>query len=107
MTTKTGNMWLSFEITSKISTCDDPITQDIVEKCIRIALDALEGKRDRDGNALILHSLIVGSMGQTDAEKCVGIGLLTRNWDLVKTAYKSFMADKELIMTSIKHYDKR
>ena len=40
-------------------------------------------------------------------KKCVGIGLLTRNWDLVKTAYKSFMADKELIMTSIKHYDKR
>ena len=32
----------------------------------------LEGKRDRDGNALILHSLVVGSMGQTDAEKCVG-----------------------------------
>jgi protein-tyrosine phosphatase len=38
-------------------------------------------------------------------KKCIGVGLLTRNWDLVKTAYKSFMADKELIKTSIKHYD--
>lgn len=64
--------WLSFEITCKRSTYDDPIKQDSIEKCVRIALDALEGKRDRDGNALILHSLIVGSMGQTDAEKCVG-----------------------------------
>ncbi len=69
---KIGDKWLSFEITSKRSCCDDPITQDTIEKCIRIALDALEGERDRDGNALILHSLIVGSMGQTDEEKCVG-----------------------------------
>ena len=69
---KFGDKWLSFEITSKRSCCDDPITQNTIEKCIRIALDALEGERDRDGNALILHSLIVGSMGQTDEEKCVG-----------------------------------
>lgn len=69
---KTGNKWLSFEITKKTSSNDDPITQGTIEKCIRIAMDALEGKRDRDGNALILHSLIVGSMGQTDEEKCVG-----------------------------------
>ena len=63
---------LKLEITAKRSTTDDRISQEIIEKCIRIAMDALEGKRDRDGNALILHSLIVGSMGQTDAEKCVG-----------------------------------
>ena len=69
---KIGDKWLLFEITSKRSCYDDPITQDTIEKCIRIALDALEGERDRDGNALILHSLIVGSMGQTDEEKCVG-----------------------------------
>jgi len=63
---------LSFEISVKHSTNDDPITQDTVEKCIRIAMDAHEGQRDRDGNAVILHPLIVGSMGKTDAEKCVG-----------------------------------
>lgn len=60
------------EITCKRSTNVDPITQDTVEKCIRIAMDAHEGQRDRDGNAVILHPLIVGSLGLTDAEKCVG-----------------------------------
>ena len=60
------------EITYKRSTNVDPITQETVEKCIRIAIDAHEGQRDRDGNAVILHPLIVGSMGLTDAEKCVG-----------------------------------
>ena len=39
-------------------------------------------------------------------KKCIGIGLMTWNWDLVKTAYKSFMADRELIETAIKYYDK-
>ena len=39
-------------------------------------------------------------------KKCVGVGLLTRNWSLVKTAYRSFMAQRELIVTAIKHYDK-
>lgn len=63
---------LSFGITAGRSDHNGTISQDTIEKCIRIALDALEGKRDRDGNALVLHSLIVGSMGQTDAEKCVG-----------------------------------
>ena len=37
-------------------------------------------------------------------KKCVGIFVLTRNWELVKTTYKSFMADKELIQTAMKHY---
>ena len=37
-------------------------------------------------------------------KKCVGIGLLTWNWSLVKTAYKSFMADRELIETAITNY---
>lgn len=62
----------SFKLSTKRSTENDPISQSTIEKSIRIALNALEGKRDRDGNALILHSLIVGSMGNTDAEKCVG-----------------------------------
>lgn len=69
---KKGNEIISLKITSKRSTNLDPITQETVEKCIRIAMDAHEGQRDRDGNAVILHPLLVGSMGQTDAEKCVG-----------------------------------
>lgn len=39
-------------------------------------------------------------------KKCLVVGLLTQNWDLVKTAYTSFMAQKELIETAIKNYDK-
>ena len=69
---KIGNEYISIEVTCKRSTNVDPITQDTVEKCIRIAMNAHEGQRDRDGNAVILHPLLVGSMGQTDAEKCVG-----------------------------------
>ena len=67
-----GNNYISFEITSKRSANTDPITQDTVEKCIKIAMEAHDGQRDRDGNAVILHPLLVGSMGKTDAEKCVG-----------------------------------
>jgi protein-tyrosine phosphatase len=37
-------------------------------------------------------------------KKCLGIALLTRNWNLVKTAYKSFMADRNLIVTAIENY---
>ena len=37
-------------------------------------------------------------------KKCVAVGLLTRNWDLVKTAYNSFMARRELIETAIENY---
>lgn len=37
-------------------------------------------------------------------KKCLVIALLTRNWSLVKTAYKSFMADRELIETAIESY---
>ena len=37
-------------------------------------------------------------------KKCVGIWLLTANWQLVKTAYRSFMADKQLIESAIKYY---
>lgn len=69
---KIGNEFISLEISCKRSTNVDPISQDTVEKCIRIAMDAHEGQRDRDGNAVILHPLLIGSMGQTDAEKCVG-----------------------------------
>ena len=69
---KIENEFISIEITNKRATSEDPITQETVEKCIRIAMDAHEGQRDPDGNAVILHPLLVGSMGQTDAEKCVG-----------------------------------
>jgi len=69
---KIGNQFISLEITSKRSTNVDPITQDTIEKCIKIAMEAHEGQRDRDENAVILHPLLVGSMGVTDAEKCVG-----------------------------------
>jgi hypothetical protein len=34
-----------------------------------------------------------------------GVAILTRNWDLVKTGYRSFMADRKLIETAIKHYN--
>lgn len=37
-------------------------------------------------------------------KKCLVVGLLTRNWSLVRTAYKAFMADRELIETAIQHY---
>ena len=37
-------------------------------------------------------------------KKCLGVALLTRNWSLVKTAYKSFMADRKLIVTAIENY---
>lgn len=37
-------------------------------------------------------------------KKCMGIGILTRDWSLVKIAYKSFMADRTLIETAIRYY---
>ena len=37
-------------------------------------------------------------------KKCLGVALLTRNWSLVRTAYKSFMADRKLIETAISNY---
>ena len=37
-------------------------------------------------------------------KKCIGIGLLTRNWYFVKTAYNSYMADQKLIERAIKYY---
>ena len=39
-------------------------------------------------------------------KKCVAVGLLTWNWSLVKIAYMSFMAQRELILTAIRLYDK-
>ena len=38
-------------------------------------------------------------------KKCLGIGLMTRNWCLVKTAYKAFMADEKLIRIAIEKYE--
>ena len=69
---KIGNKFISIEITNKSTPYEGPITPEIIEKCISIAFEAHEGQRDKDGNAVILHPLFVGSMGQTDAEKCVG-----------------------------------
>ena len=37
-------------------------------------------------------------------KKCLGVALLTRNWTLVKTAYTSFMANRQLIVTAIENY---
>ncbi len=37
--------------------------------------------------------------------KCIGIALITWNWSLVKIAYRSFMADRELIEAAIRDYD--
>ena len=38
-------------------------------------------------------------------KKCVGVWLLTRNWSLVRTAYKSFMADRELIELALSNFE--
>jgi protein-tyrosine phosphatase len=37
-------------------------------------------------------------------KKCIGVAILTRDWDLVKIGYNSFMADRQLIETAIKYY---
>ena len=37
-------------------------------------------------------------------KKCLGVALLTRNWILVKTAYTSLMAHRELIEIAINNY---
>jgi len=37
-------------------------------------------------------------------KKCLGIAVLTRNWGLVKTAYKLFLVDRQLIEIAIKAY---
>ena len=37
-------------------------------------------------------------------KKCVGVAILTHKWKFVKTAYHSFMADKELIIIAIENY---
>ena len=63
---------MEFEIIAKRAGEESSLPQDIVEKCLDIACRAHKGQRDRDGNAVILHPLMVGSMGKTDAEKCVG-----------------------------------
>lgn len=47
---KIGNEYISLEITCKRSTNVDAINQDTVEKCIKIAMEAHEGQRDKAGN---------------------------------------------------------
>ena len=37
-------------------------------------------------------------------KKCLGVWILTRNWTLVKTGYKSFMASREHIEIAMKYY---
>ena len=39
-------------------------------------------------------------------KKCIGVLFLTHNWELTKTCYTSFMAQRELIQTAIIHYNK-
>ncbi len=76
--------------------------------------------KDRTG---IVSMALLKSYGVSDAEiirdylrtnrnafcptvkKCLGIGLMTWNWSLVKTAYRAFMADRELIEAAMEHYD--
>ena len=75
--------------------------------------------KDRTG---IVSMALLKSYGVTDEEiihdymrtnrnaflptikKCLGVLMLTHNWELVKTCYTSFMAQRELIETAIKHY---
>ena len=38
-------------------------------------------------------------------KKCLGIGLMTWSLGLVRTAYKAFMADEELIRTAMENYE--
>ena len=38
-------------------------------------------------------------------KKCLAVALLMRKWSMVKIAYKSLMADRELIEIAIKHYN--
>ena len=88
------------------------------EKGICTLFHCTAGK-DRTG---IVSMALLKSYGISDAEiikdymrtnynalwptikKCVGVGLMTWNWELVKTAYVSFMARRELIETSLKYY---
>lgn len=37
-------------------------------------------------------------------KKCLGIWLLTQNWEMVKTIYSCFMTNKSRILTAMKHY---
>ena len=38
-------------------------------------------------------------------KKCLGIGLMTWNWDLVRIAYGAFMADEKLIKIAMENYE--
>lgn len=40
-------------------------------------------------------------------KKCFGVWMLTKKWSLVRTFYKSFMADRELIEIAIENYDRQ
>ena len=39
-------------------------------------------------------------------KKCFAVALLTRNWNLVRTAYRCFMADRKLIEIALDNYTK-
>ncbi|MCR4852207.1 MAG: tyrosine-protein phosphatase [Prevotella sp.] len=39
-------------------------------------------------------------------KKCVAVAFLTKSWRLTRTVYQSFMADRRLIETAIKYYEK-
>ena len=94
------------------------VLRDNAEKGICTLFHCTAGK-DRTG---IVSMALLKSYGVNDEEiikdymrtnrnafwptikKCLGIGLLTRDWSLVKIAYKSFMADRKLIETAIENY---
>lgn len=44
-----------------------------VEDTLRIAIDALGGQKDMDGDPAILHTLAVELMGENELEQKVGI----------------------------------
>lgn len=44
----------------------------MTELCLRVAVEAHAGQRDKVGLPVILHPLTVGLMGETMEERCVG-----------------------------------
>ncbi len=48
------------------------MNQELIEKALRIMMDAHEGQCDLDGRAAVLHPLTVGQLGSTDEAMVVG-----------------------------------
>lgn len=71
---KIGDTYISLDlvVSDSVSTVSDSISKDVIDTCIKIAMKAHQGQRDKIGNPVILHPMTVGLMGKTDAEMCVG-----------------------------------